>query len=668
MPNFLGYTIDSRPEVVAQREAAGGPGYAQSDLSFLIDLGLFKRDKTGQYIWNGFIGKEDPNEIRQLFRWMLGDERHPMPPLMRKILCYKRMVLKEAMDSMKTANGMRTFESRKIADIDRMLRDDGVVDIEGKCTESELGDGKWMKGGVGNITITVPGPPAPEPPKPAPEPPKPAPEPPKPAPEPPKPAPEPPKPAPVPVPAPEPAPVPTPESTPGPGLATSSALTVGQNCYPCIPNIVNTNTNDFSGLKDALAEIKDVIAAAIQPGGIPQPHPGPHPGLPTNQPIDLSTITNSLVQIQTAISSLRSNTPAGTNGGPATTATSANITGINTKIGELETKILEKIQELKNASAGTAEATGSSSNNDIMTKIQQLETMINELKAATPNGAITNNPSFVNNCNGSDAKLDEMITMLKSMQATPAGSTTTPAVLPGTAIPASTPASINQGNPVINITNGCGNDEIRRILEELLGRRIANSGPSLPPAVPIVGPHAEPHGSSPASNQEQVNAILQRLNAAEAKIRLLDEKNVSQIALIHDINGKLLELQKRIPQSIGRSTITDQLIHSRLGGLETKLNQLEQAILKLNKTSPQQQQQQQQQQQTAENYSSQLQNAREYATLAKERANATTDCCNRLKSSSEKPGSVSTLPEAISQGGGSRRSRKHSRKSNKSRK
>ncbi len=145
---ILGHVINTSPSAMDARESSP-QGYIPEDMNLLTSLRVLQKNKAN-------LGSEE--EIRQFFRWAAAEEKYPLPPLVRKILCMNRAKLVDAMDSMKTTDPQRTYEKNAITEIDRFLREDGVTNPETKevCEKTDK-KGSWLKGGVAPITPTPSG-------------------------------------------------------------------------------------------------------------------------------------------------------------------------------------------------------------------------------------------------------------------------------------------------------------------------------------------------------------------------------------------------------------------------------------------------------------------------------------------------------------------------------
>ena len=130
MPRFLGFTLDESQEATALRQKSAN-GYAPQDQPMLEALGILQK-RRGQLRMNSAL-KSNPNEIREFLGWALGDKKYPLPPLVRKILCIKRTLIKDGMSSVKTSPSLRLAEENLLVEIDRMLKEDGVKDPDVEC-------------------------------------------------------------------------------------------------------------------------------------------------------------------------------------------------------------------------------------------------------------------------------------------------------------------------------------------------------------------------------------------------------------------------------------------------------------------------------------------------------------------------------------------------------
>lgn len=148
---LLGHIINTSPEAMTAREATA-EGYLPEDVPLLQSLRVLPKDKIKKPL--GSV-----EEIKQFFRWATGNEKYPLPPMVRIILCMRRFKLIEAMDSLKTTDPMRTYEKNAIVEIDRFLKEDGHPNPAASTTPEECRlegakEGSWMTGGV--VTIPTP--------------------------------------------------------------------------------------------------------------------------------------------------------------------------------------------------------------------------------------------------------------------------------------------------------------------------------------------------------------------------------------------------------------------------------------------------------------------------------------------------------------------------------
>lgn len=153
-PTFLGFRIDASEKAQLMREASD-VGYAPSDVPLLRAMGILIKHNGRESYGLMFDAKnrhKSAEEIRQFFRWTLGKERHPMPALVRKVLCVRRAHLQDGIASLKTADRLRTAETRLLAEIDRLLRDDGSQEPEKVCGldggAAVTGVGSWIQPAV----------------------------------------------------------------------------------------------------------------------------------------------------------------------------------------------------------------------------------------------------------------------------------------------------------------------------------------------------------------------------------------------------------------------------------------------------------------------------------------------------------------------------------------
>jgi hypothetical protein len=129
MATLLGNTIANDPDTIKIRQASD-LGYAPKDVEALIDFGILTRVNNTPV--NNKNLKLDPNQIRDFLNWIVSKRTPPYPPLVRKILCLKRARIVNSKGSVGTGNGLRTKETQMIAEIDTLLRDDGVTNPEDK--------------------------------------------------------------------------------------------------------------------------------------------------------------------------------------------------------------------------------------------------------------------------------------------------------------------------------------------------------------------------------------------------------------------------------------------------------------------------------------------------------------------------------------------------------
>ena len=136
MATLLGKTIANDPDTIKIRQTSA-LGYSPKDVDALLEFGILTKVNNTP-VSNKNL-KLDPNQIRDFLNWVVSKRTPPYPPLVRKILCLKRARIVNSKGSVSTPNGLRTKENQMIAEIDTLLRDDGVTNPEDreKClTES----------------------------------------------------------------------------------------------------------------------------------------------------------------------------------------------------------------------------------------------------------------------------------------------------------------------------------------------------------------------------------------------------------------------------------------------------------------------------------------------------------------------------------------------------
>ena len=130
MPRFLGFTLDESQEAAAIRQKSAN-GYAPQDQPMLEALGILQK-RRGQLRINSALNSS-PNEVREFLSWALGDKKYPLPPLVRKILCIKRTLIKDGTSSVKTSPSLRLAEENLLVEIDKMLKEDGMKNPDVEC-------------------------------------------------------------------------------------------------------------------------------------------------------------------------------------------------------------------------------------------------------------------------------------------------------------------------------------------------------------------------------------------------------------------------------------------------------------------------------------------------------------------------------------------------------
>ena len=107
-------------------------GYIDSDRNLLKDLNVLAVE-GGVYKPNSKIGTPSKAEIYDLLVWLGTSERsNPYPPLARKVLCLTREKLLNSIQSVNTANRVRPTQQRRIAELNDLLKADGVKSIKGE--------------------------------------------------------------------------------------------------------------------------------------------------------------------------------------------------------------------------------------------------------------------------------------------------------------------------------------------------------------------------------------------------------------------------------------------------------------------------------------------------------------------------------------------------------
>lgn len=144
-PSLLGFEIDGSQDAIQLREAAykqaGNdprviPAFSDADIPVLLGLGILYRRRDGSIARHPLLPTTN-EEIVQFFRWAIGDDKHPLPPLVRRILCVKRDILQESVESLHTSPLQRTGERNLLGDIEVLLKNDGVKDLDAACSGRE---------------------------------------------------------------------------------------------------------------------------------------------------------------------------------------------------------------------------------------------------------------------------------------------------------------------------------------------------------------------------------------------------------------------------------------------------------------------------------------------------------------------------------------------------
>ena len=157
MATLLGNTIANDPDTIKIRQASD-LGYAPKDVEALIEFGILTRVNNTPV--NNKNLKLDPNQIRDFLNWIVSKRTPPYPPLVRKILCLKRARIVNSKGSIGTGNGLRTKETQMIAEIDTLLRDDGVTNPEDKmkCLTESAGKYDSKAGAAAALANATAGP------------------------------------------------------------------------------------------------------------------------------------------------------------------------------------------------------------------------------------------------------------------------------------------------------------------------------------------------------------------------------------------------------------------------------------------------------------------------------------------------------------------------------
>lgn len=144
-PSLLGFNIENSQDAVQRREAAykqaGNdvrvlPAFADADIPILVGLGVLYRRRDGSLARHPLLPTTN-EDIIQFFRWAVGTDKHPLPPMVRRILCVKRDILHESVESIHTTPFMRTGEMKMLGEIETLLKNDGVKDLDAACENRE---------------------------------------------------------------------------------------------------------------------------------------------------------------------------------------------------------------------------------------------------------------------------------------------------------------------------------------------------------------------------------------------------------------------------------------------------------------------------------------------------------------------------------------------------
>jgi peptidoglycan hydrolase CwlO-like protein len=144
-PSLLGFDIQNSQDAIQRREAAyklvgnnprSLPAFADADIPVLLGLGILYRRRDGSLARHPLLPTTN-EDIIQFFRWAVGTDKHPLPPLVRRILCVKRDILQESIESMYTTPFLRTGERKMLSQIELLLKNDGVKDLDAACEGRE---------------------------------------------------------------------------------------------------------------------------------------------------------------------------------------------------------------------------------------------------------------------------------------------------------------------------------------------------------------------------------------------------------------------------------------------------------------------------------------------------------------------------------------------------
>jgi hypothetical protein len=128
MATLLGFKIDNDLDSVKLRQNSS-KGCLPKDEAALVEFGIFVKDKNNTTVFNTKL-LSNPSEIRDFLNWVTGKRAPPLPDVVRRILCHKRARLVNSRESTGTSPALRTGETQMIAEIDTLLRDDGVTNPE----------------------------------------------------------------------------------------------------------------------------------------------------------------------------------------------------------------------------------------------------------------------------------------------------------------------------------------------------------------------------------------------------------------------------------------------------------------------------------------------------------------------------------------------------------
>lgn len=144
-PSLLGFEINGSQDAIQLREAAykqaGNdprviPTFDDADIPVLLGLGILYRRRDGSLARHPLLPTTN-EDIVQFFRWAVGNEKHPLPPLVRRILCVKRDILQESVESLHTSPLQRTGQRKLLGEIEVLLKNDGVKDLDAACAGRE---------------------------------------------------------------------------------------------------------------------------------------------------------------------------------------------------------------------------------------------------------------------------------------------------------------------------------------------------------------------------------------------------------------------------------------------------------------------------------------------------------------------------------------------------